>query len=150
MAANSRFSMAVHLLTLLANAGEENLKSDYMACSVNTNPVVVRRLLCALGSAKFVSSQTGASGGSKLMRKPDEISLVDVFRAVETGGTSFALHRKRPSARCYVGKHIEAVLENLQDEVDNAVAAALGKYTLKDVMDAIARTQKGAKLKAKL
>lgn len=150
MAANSRFSMAVHILTLLANAGEENLKSDYMACSVNTNPVVIRRLLCALGNAKFVSSQTGAMGGTKLAKPPEEISLVDVFRAVETGGTSFALHRKRPSARCYVGKHIEAVLENLQDEVDSAVAAALSKYTLKDVMNAIDRTQKSAKMKSRL
>lgn len=148
MGTSSRFSIAVHVLTLLASAGEENLKSDYMACSVNTNPVVIRRLLCALGQAKLVASQTGASGGTRLARKPEEITLTEVYKAVETG-TPFALHRKRPSARCHVGKHIEAVLESLQTEVDNAVAYALSRYTLKDVMNAIERTEKGAKLKYK-
>lgn len=146
MAANSRFSMAVHILTLIANADEENVKSDYMACSVNTNPVVIRRLLCALSNAKLVVSQTGSAGGSKLALQAGDISLLDVYRAVETG-TPFALHRKRPSVRCTVGKHIEAVLENLQDEVDEAVASALRKYTLKDVINAIERTRKSAKLK---
>lgn len=145
MAANSRFSMAVHVLTLIANAKEENVKSDFMACSVNTNPVVIRRLLCALSNANLVISQTGATGGSKLAIDSENISLLDVYRAVETG-TPFALHRRRPSVRCKVGKHIEAVLENLQDEVDLAVSAALSKYTLKDVINAIERTQQSAKL----
>lgn len=140
--------MAVHILTMLANAGDENLKSESIACSVNTNPVVIRRLLCALSGAKFVVSQTGAMGGTKLAKKPEEISLDEIYHLVEKSA-SFALHRKRPSARCYVGKHIEAVLENLQDEVDEAVAAALSKYTLQDVMNTIERTRKSAKMNVK-
>ncbi len=148
MASNSKFSIAVHILTLLATADEENLKSGYMACSVNTNAVVIRRMLCELSKAKLVISQKGACGGTKLAKTPDNISLLDVFRAVESR-SSFSLHRKRPSVRCHIGKHIEAVLENLQSEVDEAIATALEKYTLKDVIGAIERTQKSAKLNLK-
>jgi DNA-binding IscR family transcriptional regulator len=46
MAANSQFSIAIHILTMLAKTSDERLKSDYLAKSVNTNPVVIRRLLC--------------------------------------------------------------------------------------------------------
>jgi len=148
MASSSKFSIAVHVLTLLATTDEENLKSEYMACSVNTNPVVIRRMLCELSKAKLVVSQKGACGGTKLAKTPENISLVEIYRAVESG-TPFSLHRKRPSARCYIGKHIEAVLENLQSEVDMAIARALGKYTLNDVITAIQRTQKSAKMKIK-
>ena len=62
MAANSQFSMAVHVLAMLAKSGEEKMKSEYVAGSVNTNAVVIRRLLGQLNQANLVVSQTGASG----------------------------------------------------------------------------------------
>jgi DNA-binding IscR family transcriptional regulator len=70
MAANSQFSMAVHVLMMLARSREENLKSDQLAASVNTNPVVIRRLLGQLAHANMVVSQTGANGGTRLTRCP--------------------------------------------------------------------------------
>ncbi|MCC7307577.1 MAG: Rrf2 family transcriptional regulator, partial [Acidobacteria bacterium] len=57
MAANSQFAMAVHILALLALKGETNLKSDTIAHSVNTNPVVIRRILGQLANARLVESQ---------------------------------------------------------------------------------------------
>ena len=65
MAANSQFSMAIHILALLAGAGEENVKSKLIARSVNTNAVVIRRILSHLNHAGLVVSQTGASGGTR-------------------------------------------------------------------------------------
>ncbi len=73
MAANSQFAIAVHVLALIAKGGEENVKSDCVAKSVNTNPVVIRRLLCNLNQAKLVISQTGGAGGTRLVRPPEEI-----------------------------------------------------------------------------
>ena len=60
MAANSQFSMAVHILTVLAKAEDEKVKSDYVARSVNTNAVVIRRIMSQLSAAGLVSSQTGS------------------------------------------------------------------------------------------
>src|SRR5690242_12521500 len=96
MAANSQFSMAVHVLAMLARSKDENVKSDTLACSVNTNAVVIRRLLGQLNHANLVVSQTGASGGSRLARCPNEINLSDIYRAVNCGEV-FALHAKSPS-----------------------------------------------------
>ena len=93
MPTSSRFAVAVHVLTLLAWAGDEPLKSDYIAGSVNTNPVVIRRILCALAHAGLVTSQTGAAGGTRLARKAAEITLTEVYRAVEPRAI-FALHRR--------------------------------------------------------
>src|SRR5437868_2497164 len=107
MAANSQFSMAVHVLTMLANAGEGHVKSERIAGSVNTNAVVVRRLISQLGHANLVSSQTGASGGTRLARPPQKINLAEVYKAVCCGEV-FALHSRSPNQDCPVGRNIEA------------------------------------------
>jgi DNA-binding IscR family transcriptional regulator len=82
MSSSSRFAVAVHVLTLMAWSDDESLKSEQMAVSVNTNPVVIRRMLCDLAEDKLVVSHTGSTGGSRLARKPAQISLLDVYRAV--------------------------------------------------------------------
>jgi Rrf2 family protein len=136
MAANSQFSMAVHILTMLAASGDENVKSECIAGSVNTNPVVIRRLLGELSQAKLVMSQTGSAGGTRLAREPKDISLSDIYNAVSCGEV-FALHRKAPSQDCPVGKNIEAVLCTLQKEIDKSIGEKLSQYTLQSVIEKI-------------
>jgi DNA-binding IscR family transcriptional regulator len=133
---NSQFAMAIHVLALMARSCDDRLKSDYLAGSVNTNPVVVRRLLRNLYDAKLVISQTGACGGSCLTRNPNEISLIEVYRAVSCGEV-FALHRQKPDQDCPVGKGIESVLCSLQQEIDAAIEERLSKLTLQDVIERI-------------
>ena len=128
--------MAVHILTLLARAGDENVKSECIAGSVNTNAVVIRRVLGQLNQAGLVTSQTGAFGGTRLMHPPAEIDLVNVYKAVCCGEV-FALHAKSPNQDCPVGKNIEAILCNLQKEIDKSVYEKLAEYTLADVMEMV-------------
>ncbi len=136
MAANSQFSMAVHVLMMLAKSREENVKSEYIAKSVNTNPVVIRRLLGQLNQADLVVSQTGANGGTRLARCPNEINLSEVYKAVSCGEV-FALHGKAPNQDCPVGKNIEAVLCNLQKEIDRSVDEKLSQFTLQSVFEKV-------------
>jgi Rrf2 family protein len=136
MSTSSRFAVAVHILVLLAGADDEPVKSDRMADSVNTNPVVIRRILCALARAELISTQTGATGGSRLARKPGQIALLDVYRAVECGEI-FALHRQSPSQRCPVGGHIEGILNGVLEEVNLAVESALARTTIEQVWQSI-------------
>jgi Rrf2 family protein len=142
MQTSSRFAVAVHILALMAGADDEPIKSDQMASSVNTNPVVIRRILCSLSRAELVVSQTGAAGGSKLARKAGQISLLDVYRAVEEGGV-FALHRQSPSRRCLVGGAIESVLKDVLDEVNLAVERALSKTTIEQVLQSLRDRKRG-------
>ena len=136
MAANSQFSMAVHILTLLARAGEENMKSECIAASVNTNAVVIRRVLSQLNQAGLVASQTGAAGGTRLAKNPERISLCEIYKAVSCGEV-FALHAKSPNQECPVGKNIEAVLCSLQKEIDKSIGEKLGQYSLANVIEKV-------------
>jgi Rrf2 family protein len=133
MAANSQFSMAVHVLAMLAESCSQNMKSGRLAESVNTNAVVIRRLIGQLHNAGLVDSQTGANGGTRLARAPREINLTEVYKAV-CCGEIFALRTKQPNQDCPVGRNIEAVLCNLQKEIDRAVDEKLAQYTLEDVI----------------
>lgn len=136
MAANSQFSMAVHIMTMLARADHENVKSECLAGSVNTNAVVIRRLLGQLGHANLVISQTGAAGGTRLAKNPTDIKLTDIYKAISCGEV-FALHPKGPNQDCPVGKNIEAVLCCIQKDIDRAVGEKLSQYTLQNVIEMI-------------
>lgn len=136
MAANSQFAMAVHILAVLARSGEMNVKSGFIADSVNTNPVVIRRLMGQLGQAGLVLSQTGSLGGTRLALDPSEITLCSVYKAVECGEV-FSLHAKTPSKDCPIGKNIESVLCELQKEIDRAVGERLGQFTLMDLINKV-------------
>ncbi|MGI8786135.1 MAG: Rrf2 family transcriptional regulator [Pyrinomonadaceae bacterium] len=136
MAANSQFAIAVHILTILAKEGEENnVKSDIIAESVKTNPVVIRRLLGDLSQANLVVSQTGANGGTRLAKCPKQISLADVHQAISCGKT-FALHRQT-NDDCPIGKNIQCVLEKLQLEINDVVEAKLAQFSLQDILRAV-------------
>jgi len=136
MAANSQFSMAVHVLAMLAKSDDGNVKSECIAASVNTNAVVIRRLLGQLNQANLVMSQTGAAGGTRLAKQPSDISLCEIYKAV-TCGEVFALHAKSPNQDCPIGKNIEAVLCNLQKEIEQSVGEKLRQFTLASVIEMV-------------
>ena len=144
MCTSSWFAVAVEVLTILGLAEVEAVRSEHVACSVNTNPVVIRRILCALGRAGLVTSQTGAAGGSRLARRPDRITLREVYRAVEPPSI-FSLHRQPPSRECLVGMNIESVLEDVLGEVDGAIDQVLGRITLERVMRSVRRCDAAAR-----
>lgn len=133
MSTNSRFAVAVHVLSLMAWSGEEPLKSEQVAESVNTNPVVIRRMLLDLAQAGLVVSQTGSMGGSRLATDPAKTTLLDIYQALECGGV-FSLHRQPPSRDCPVGVNIETVLGDVLQEVDAAVERVLKSITIDDVV----------------
>ena len=133
MSTNSRFAVAVHVLSLMAWSGEEPLKSEQVAESVNTHPVVIRRMLLELAEAGLVVCKTGSLGGSRLATDPAKTTLLDIYRALQNGGV-FSLHRQPPSRDCPVGVNIETVLGEVLLEVDSAVEQVLGKITINDVV----------------
>ena len=138
MSTNSRFADAVHVLSLMAWSGEEPLKSEQVAESVNTHPVVIRRMLLELAEAGLVVSQTGSLGGSRLANDPAKTTLLDIYRALECGGV-FSLHRQPPSRDCPVGVNIETVLGEVLQEVDSAVEQVLGKITINELPPEVVR-----------
>lgn len=133
MASSSRFAIAVHTLALMANFEGKPVKSEYIACLVKTNAVVIRRLLCELSRANLIESQSGANGGSWLKKETENISLWEIYRAVETGEV-FSLHRPAESANCEISCNIAEVLRDVQIKIDEAIEKSLGEIKLSDVL----------------
>ncbi|MFJ6573425.1 Rrf2 family transcriptional regulator [Streptomyces sp. NPDC091292] len=136
MGANSRLTVAAHALTwigLYQRRGNEVATSEQIATSVNTNPVVIRRLLAQLRKAGLVDSRRGAGAGWTLSRDLSTITLLDVYEAVEPGRI-FALHPATPDPGCVVGHGIAPVLGAAYDGVETALREELSRTTLEDVL----------------
>jgi len=136
MSTSSRFAVAVHVLAMLAMAGEQLITSGRIAGSVNTNPVVIRRILSTLREAGLVTAQPGTGGGASLVRRPEAITLLEVFRAVESGDL-FALHSQPPNSLCVCGRHIQAVLEEVFSKAEVAVEEVLAEVTVAQIAQEI-------------
>jgi Rrf2 family protein len=117
-------------LTILALKPNEALTSEFIAGSVNTNPVVIRRLLGALRSSGIVESRTGVGGGWSLRLDPQRITLLDILRAVEPRSKVFALHRSEPNPDCPCGQHIQGVLTEVYDKVRDGMTRQLASITI--------------------
>ncbi|MFJ6572545.1 Rrf2 family transcriptional regulator [Streptomyces sp. NPDC091292] len=136
MSANSRLTVAVHALTwigLYQRRGHEVATSEQIATSVNTNPVVIRRLLAELRKAGLAASRRGAGAGWTLSRDLSEITLLDVYEAVEPGPI-FALHRSTPDPECVVGNGIAPALTTVYDGIEAVLREELAGTTLEDVL----------------
>ena len=137
MAANSRFAMAVHILSLLASRGRELQTSSALAASVNTNPVVVRRLLAELTRAGLVESVEGKAGGSRLARRPRAITLGDVYKAL--GDESlFALHQNPAKKSCKISCAVKPILKVVFSRAEAAACAELKKIDLESLLEELA------------
>jgi Rrf2 family protein len=127
---NVRFAVAVHVLTLLAHA-QEPCTSAFIASSVNTHPVVVRRILGALPRAGLVTGQTGPGGGFRLAKAASKVKLSDVFLAVEDGAAP-ASHQ--PNPQCPVGRQVKGLVTDVGRRAEKAFLASLAGQTVEDLV----------------
>src|SRR5262245_53106717 len=104
--------MAVHVLTVLGFKEGDRVTSKLLAMSVNTNPVIIRRLLLTLKRAKLIETGKGAGSGSRLSRSPARINLAEVYRAVENS-EPFTLPSTKPNPACPVGNCIRRALNQV-------------------------------------
>lgn len=128
--------MAVHVLAVLAYKQGQRVTSDDIAESVNTNPVVIRRLLLALQEAKLVETRKGAGHGSRLVRPPSRITLAEVYRAVEED-EPFALPPREPNRKCPVGQCVQDALEDVFVAAQKAMEREFECTSLENVMNSI-------------
>ena len=132
MTGNSRFAVSVHILAYLTYRRDAAVSSAEIATSVDTNPVVIRRLLGAMLKSRLVTAQKGASGGFALAKAPEKISLRDIYRAVDPS-PNYGLKHFAPNHDCPVGAKISTILAAAFAKAQAAMEAELAHTTLADV-----------------
>lgn len=131
---SSRLPIAVHiLLAIVEFEGKEKTTSTFLAGSVNVNPVIIRNTLGQLKAAELVTVKAG-EGGASLAKEPKDITLMDIFDAVEKEEALFHFH-ENPNPECPVGKNVHAVLDSKLFAIQEAMREKMESITLQDLID---------------
>lgn len=134
MQITSRFTIAVQVFACISQFEEQfKITSDFLASSVNVNPVVIRRILQQLKSVGLIEVKRG-SGGASIAKSPEEITLLDIFNAVECldEGNLFHFH-ENPNVQCPVGRNIHNVLDQKLEHIQSVLEDELRKTTVADI-----------------
>jgi len=136
MQISSRFTIATHMLIIIALRGKESkVTSDFLAASVGVNPVIIRKTLSQLKKAELISVARG-TGGAEIIKDLEDISLLDVYQAVECLGKKgqlFSFH-DNPNPDCPVGANIHRVLDEKLDKIQEAMEEELSQTSLSRVV----------------
>lgn len=132
---STKFAVSIHILCLIASKKGESITSDDIAKSVNTNPALVRRLMSDLKKAGLIQTQTKI-GVTGLLKASEEISLLEIFKAVETRQDLFAIHSD-PNTKCPIGAKIGRVLEHTNGKIQSSFEEELGALHLSNILDGL-------------
>lgn len=130
----SRFTIAIHMLSCMDTFKDDyKITSDFLASSINVNPVIIRKLLSQLKEAGLIEVRRGP-GGATIARPLEEITLLDVYRAVECveENTLFHFH-ENPNPACPVGRNIHNILDDKLIRVQDAMEGELQAISLADI-----------------
>ncbi len=128
---SGKFAISVHILTLLTKFPNDYLSSEFIAGSMNLNPVLVRKEIANLKAHHIVESKEGKNGGTKLSKAASNISLKEIFeKTFENIGLGYA--KNQPNPDCPVGKKINENLDALYAEMNQKVCEQLEGISLED------------------
>lgn len=133
MQISSRFTIALHIFTCVVYFQDQKITSDFLASSIQTNPVIIRKILTQLKNAGLINVARG-TGGISLTKDASEITFLDVYQAIEPveDGNLFRFHES-PNPECPVGRNIHALLDDKLMDIQKAMEAEMKKYTLSDL-----------------
>lgn len=103
--------------------------SEWLAQAMQTNPVVIRRLMAGLRDAGFVASAKGHGGGWVLTSPLEHITLRDIHEAVGAPALLAVGHRE-DSPECLVEQAVNSALEQAYRDAEAVLLARLGSVTL--------------------
>lgn len=134
MKISARFTVAVHILSLISIDKSNLCTSEWIASSVNTNPVVIRRIIGMLKKSGLVSVTSG-TGGATLIKNLREITLLDVYQAVDVvdKGELFQF-QESPNPNCPIGANIQGVLELILLKAQEAMEQVLADVTMEELV----------------
>lgn len=135
MQITSKFTVAVHILTCIdIFGGQMRVTSDFLSGSTGVNAVIVRNVLGQLRNAGIVETRQG-SGGAHLAKALDEITLYDIYKAVDCVDDEGLFHfHENPNADCPVGRNIHKAMDGRLQAAQAALENELKSTTLAQVV----------------
>ena len=128
---SGKFAISIHILTLLTKFPNDYLSSEFIAGSINLNPVLVRKEIANLKAHHIVESKEGKNGGTRLAKNATDITLKEVFEMTfEAINLGFAKNEPHPD--CPVGKKINQNLSLLYNDLNKKIGMQLEALTLED------------------
>lgn len=147
---SSRLNLASHiLLYLAAYQDKQKVTSEVLADTTGVNPVNIRKTLCLLKEAGLVQTKPGV-GGTSLARDPKDITLADIFDAVEDKGTDLFPMHQNPNPNCPVGRTIKHVMDARIKVLETSMHQEMEHMTLEEMLEDMNReiqTQENASKK---
>jgi Rrf2 family protein len=140
MAVNTQFSIAVHMMAVLAHLPDKDITSSNLATSVNTSPSFVRRILAKLSKAGLVETAMGKAGACWLAKDAKAISLLDIYRAVDAP-KAFSIHGYAEHKVCPVSCNIKGALERTLTKTQKAMEARLDETSLAQITSDIVKSR---------
>ena len=140
MQITSRFTIAVHALVFIKLFQDERrVTSNVLAGSIQANPVIIRTVLSKLKDAGIIDARQG-SGGSRLARPVEDISLYDIYKAVDTVDETGLFHfHENPKPACPIGRNIHSALDDKIQKVQDSMENELRKISVADVLGDLVR-----------
>jgi DNA-binding IscR family transcriptional regulator len=137
MSISSRFTVGVHILTLIELNKDGISSSEFLAGSVNTNPSLIRKIMGMLKKAGLIEVQPGIAG-AKLAKEPATITLLDVYKAVDVVKEKelFSLH-DNPHPDCPVGRNIQDSISPILSAAQFALEKVLGNVSIEEIVNDI-------------
>ncbi len=136
MQISSRVTIAVHVLAAIDIFQDEHkITSDFLASSIQVNPVIIRRVMQQLKAAQLIEVKRG-TGGMHIAKDTKDITFYDIFEAVDSleNGQLFHFH-ENPSKDCPVGRNIHHGLDDKLVRIQQAMENEMKQITLKDIID---------------
>lgn len=133
MAVNTQFPIAVHLMAALGYRRDKDTTSALLATSVNTSPSFVRRILAKLSKAGLVETATGKAGACWLAKDAKDISLLDIYEAVDAP-KAFSIHEYAEQKACPVSCNIKTALDKALSKTQKAMEASLREISLEKII----------------
>lgn len=136
MQISMKCSVAVHCLIFINEAKDiTKVTSNLLAQSTGCNPVIIRNIISGLKKAELITVARG-TGGAKLNKDPSQISLYQIYNALEPNGLSslIGVHSCQ-ELKCPIAQNIQQVLKTPYQKIEDSIKQTMQSITLQSIID---------------
>lgn len=138
---DQRFAVAVHAMCVLSYHSPELSNASFVGDSISVNPLIAKRIIGSMVKAGLAEAVLGARGGYRLARSADQVSLWDIYHAVQGNGP-FRSRYGMPESNCDEGRAIDRVVFDLYEDLDQEIERRLSQITLAQILLAAERVER--------